>query len=195
MTLSAAGFGLLFAASAASLAPPNPQVYVPWTHLGAPAGPFAVVTNAADQKGVKRAIELHSTRAPQPSEYGIAYTVLSSKNFRGHRVRVRAQVKAIAEGQIAALFVRSATEDTDQNSLEGVRSSRLGGPQWHPLDVVVDVLPQDVLLVIGLVLRGEGDILAEPPTVAIVGNDVPLSLPAVGSSQPSVLEFEPDTDF
>jgi hypothetical protein len=192
MTASAIGLGFILAAAVAGAAPSADRVFVPWSLLGAPAGPFSVLTTAPDHQGAHRAVELHSTRDPQSKDFGIAYTVISPKAYRGHRIRVRCLAKAVAVGQVAALFVRSAPESADQNALEGTRSSSLGGPQWHPLDVVIDVAPQDDALVIGLVLRGAGDIIAEPPTISIVGLDVALSRSATGGDKPAGLDFEPD---
>jgi hypothetical protein len=166
------------------------QPYVPNNSPGADVQAFANSEFAPEQKQTeaylvgmdeneKRAGEpvmLMRSGSAKPGDWANMRTVLDAQPYHGKRIRLSGYLKCkdIETAGHISLWVF----DEKQNALaqDDMGGHHLTGThEWARYDIVSDVPPSAVRILIMAGLRGKGTLWADGLELAVVGNDVPVN--------------------
>ena len=113
----------------------------------------------------------------KPDDWGQARTVLDADPYRGKRIRLSGYLKC-KEIETAG-FISLWVFDAGGNALaqDDLGGHMLTGTQdkWERYDIVSDVPPSAVRLMVIAGMRGRGSLWADGLELAVVGNDVPVN--------------------
>ena len=136
---------------------------------------------------------LRGTEAPA-SKYALLLQKISAKNYRGHRVRLSAQVSTEGLTGWAGLFMRIDGANGESLAFDNMEDRPLKGSQsWKTVTVEMDVPPEAVEIHYGLVLCGGGE--ARVDDLTLEGVDVARPTAASASRVRSLPRQPVNPDF
>jgi erythromycin esterase len=130
-----------------------------------------------------------------PATFGTVTQVIRADNYRGHRVRYSGYLRvADVTGEGFGLWLRTdaAVGTRSFDNMAGRR--RTGNQEWAYAEIVVDVPEHTIGMSFGALMSGPGVGWVDDLRLEVVGNDVPLTVPATtaaGDSATLVSHYEP----
>ena len=112
------------------------------------------------------------------SQWVASVQMVDATAYRGQRMRLRGYLRAddvdsgglwvrvdgILEGNYAML----ALDNSEDRRVEGTR-------EWEVRDIVVDIPPEGITILLGAMITGDGELWVDDLTFEPVANDVPLT--------------------
>ena len=127
---------------------------------------------------------LISSKAPNPLGEGNAFHNVDATPYLGKRVRISAMVKSSSLGNWGGIGMVAIAQngkwlrfDTMSNQLIGGSSDRPihGTSDWTKAEIVTDVPADTARLLVGLQLKGPGELWLDGAKIEVVGEDVPTT--------------------
>lgn len=121
------------------------------------------------------------------SRFGTLNHTVDATPFRGTRVRFRAAVRTVVqgEGNEARLWFRvdriSKNGNRSVGAFDNMHNRPIRATEWKYYDIVGDVAPDARVIVLGLMLMGHGEVFIDDVSFEVVGNDVALTAKALPS--------------
>ena len=135
-------------------------------------------------------------RGSQPAGYGTLMQAVAADQYRGHRLRFSAHVKAAGVGGWAGLWMRIDGRSKSPSELPPVlgfdnmqERSIKGTLEWSRHEIVLDVPPEAHVIAFGIVLTGPGRAWIDGLQFETVGTDVARTDTVVLPKRPN-LRFE-----
>lgn len=111
---------------------------------------------------------------PQPQGYGVLRQDFSAKAYRGKRVRLSAYLKTKDMEDYTGLMVSASTRSDNKTWAMSKRPIK-GTTDWTRYEYVVDVEPDWEMFMIGVSIKGRGQVWASGFSFEVVGKEVPVT--------------------
>lgn len=176
---SAAGailaLGALVAATGDELAAQMPDA---WVLVGQDAADYRLRLDPEVAHSGSSSMRLEGRGNRRRSQWAASVQLVDATSYRGKRMRLRGYLRAddvdsgglwvrvdgILEGKYAML----ALDNSEDRRVEGTQD-------WETRDIVVDIPPEGVTILIGAMLTGDGELWVDDLSFEAVAEDVPLT--------------------
>ncbi|MCY3700233.1 MAG: hypothetical protein OXH46_11510 [Gemmatimonadetes bacterium] len=176
---SAAGavlaLGALVPATGGDLAAQMPDA---WVLVGQDAEDYRLRLDPEVARSGASSMRLEARGNRRRSQWAASVQLVDATSYRGKRMRLRGYLRAddvdsgglwvrvdgILEGKYAML----ALDNSEDRRVEGTQD-------WETRDIVVDIPPEGVTILIGAMLTGDGELWVDDLSFEAVAEDVPLT--------------------
>ena len=176
---SAAGavlaLGALVPATGGDLAAQMPDA---WVIVGQDAADYRLRLDPEVAHSGASSMRLEARGNRRRSQWAASVQLVDATAYRGKRMRLRGYLRAddvdsgglwvrvdgILEGKYAML----ALDNSEDRRVEGTQD-------WETRDIVVDIPPEGVTILIGAMLTGDGELWVDDLSFEAVAEDVPLT--------------------
>lgn len=160
-----------------------------WFPAGTQPGDYEMGISEAEDNAGRRFAFVRS--GENPRGFGTLMQVFAADDYRGKRLRLRAEVKALAVEHWAALWMRvDGRWPTEMLAFDNMQDRPItGSTEWRQHDVVLDVAPAATQVAFGVLLSGIGEVRIADVEITPVSNDVAATHSETYPSAPMNLDF------
>jgi tetratricopeptide (TPR) repeat protein len=110
------------------------------------------------------------------SAFGNVMQTVSADRFRGQRIRLSAQVKAVRVEGDAGLWVRVDGATKSPLSFDNMSNRPIKGTiDWKKYEIILDIPEESACIAFGILMPGVGQIWVDDVAFDLVGKDVPTT--------------------
>jgi C-terminal processing protease CtpA/Prc len=121
------------------------------------------------------AIFLRANPTATTSDFGAYLEQLSASDYRGKRVRISGYLRT-SQAQLAGFWMRIDGPGGVREGFDNMLDRGLTGTRdWTPFSLVLDVPPDAVSMVTGLILVGQGTVWGDDLRIDVVGPNIPTT--------------------
>ncbi|MGE3076498.1 MAG: hypothetical protein AB7N24_20725 [Dehalococcoidia bacterium] len=142
-----------------------------WFPAGShPSGYEMGVTEDPDRPGRRIA---HVRSRNKSEGFGTLMQIFSAEAYRGQRLRLRAEVKALAVEQWAGIWMRIDGSGNEMLAFDNMQDRPIvGNTDWRQYDVILDVEAAAARIAFGVLLSGSGEVRVTDLELTTVPHDV-----------------------
>jgi len=130
------------------------------------------------------------SHVPEPADFGTLMQSFGAGPYRGERIRMTGQVKAIVVEGWAGLWMRVDAAQDHTLHLDNMADRPIkGSHDWTEYSIVLDVPTHSRKIAFGILLSGRGEVWLDDVSFERVGNEVPTT-GLKYDRPPSNLDFE-----
>ena len=149
-----------------------------WVLVGQDAEEYRLRLDPEVARSGSSSMRLEARGNRRRSQWAASVQLVDATSYRGKRMRLRGYLRAddvdsgglwvrvdgILEGKYAML----ALDNSEDRRVEGTQD-------WETRDIVVDIPPEGVTILIGAMLTGDGELWVDDLSFEAVAEDVPLT--------------------
>ncbi len=149
-----------------------------WVLVGQDAEDYRLRLDPEVARSGSSSMRLEARGNRRRSQWAASVQLVDATSYRGKRMRLRGYLRAddvdsgglwvrvdgILEGKYAML----ALDNSEDRRVEGTQD-------WETRDIVVDIPPEGVTILIGAMLTGDGELWVDDLSFEAVAEDVPLT--------------------
>lgn len=149
-----------------------------WVLVGQDAEDYRLRLDPEVARSGSSSMRLEARGNRRRSQWAASVQLVDATSYRGKRMRLRGYLRAddvdsgglwvrvdgIREGKYAML----ALDNSEDRRVEGTQD-------WETRDIVVDIPPEGVTILIGAMLTGDGELWVDDLSFEAVAEDVPLT--------------------